>query len=777
MTKAVINSSLSKSKGQVILEYLALALCLCVIALRTTYTEGLSGQSANQSINPGGNVYSLSMSAVLILSLAVWFVWSSCSKRFLYRFTAIEIGLGLFVIAAIVAGFAAANKRAAITDFVTLLAPVLMAVLLVQILDSESKIKLVLAVIVALGVLSAYQCGDQLLYWNEQQIKFYQQNPQAVLAQQNITVNSFAHWLFEHRLYSKDVHGFFTTSNSAGSFALLACFAGVALFLEKVKHHKSGPSGPVQLIICGIVLAVVIFGLVITRSKGAIAASLVAAGMFIAYLLFADWLKAHKKAILIACLLLVLAGGTLAVLYGLTYNRLPGGNSMLVRWQYWRGAAKMVIDHPITGVGGGNFSSFYPRYKTPCALETVKDPHNFLLTIITQYGPIGLAGFLAFVFGPLWKLLFAAPSHRKWQMANPDLSGQVPFIILAVSFLIIIVTALLVIRPMILRLPTTGSREEEKAAVILVYVMPVVVFTAGFLLLTAALHSKRKTQNAKHNMNITTAALCCVVVGVLIHNTIDFAIFEPGVSTTFWAIIACMIASDFDRKGQRPFVLKPAFFVRIPAVAAGLILLWAYFHYALIPVARSTAKIREANKAVSNSKFERAHSLLAAAADDDTLSPRPLSLNGRLYLQRFYSSGPKQIDLLRRSEKCLLEAIERNRADFKNFERLSGVYTLLAETSGGQEKTDYLKRAFDNALLAIECYPGCGRLRIELAKIAEQLSKTNLAIEQYKKAIEIEDSYRSQFQLMYPDRKIFSRLGEEEYKNAKQRIEQLLAGP
>ena len=776
MTKAVINSSLSKSKGQLILEYVALALCLCVIALRTTYTEGISGQLANQSTNPGGNVYSLSMSAVLILSLAVWFVWSSCSKRLLYRFTAIEIGLGLFVIAAIIAGFAAANKRAAITDFVTLLAPILMAVLLVQILDSQSKIKLVLAVIVALGVLSAYQCGDQLLYWNEQQIKFYQQNPQAVLAQQNITVNSFAHWLFEHRLYSKDVHGFFTTSNSAGSFALLASFAAVALLSEKIKNRKSWSSEPWQLVICGIILAVVVLGILITRSKGAIAASLVAAGMFTTYLLFADWLKAHKKAILITCLLSVLAGGCLVVLYGLTHNRLPGGNSMLVRWQYWRGAAKMVIDHPVTGVGGGNFSSFYPRYKTPCALETVKDPHNFLLTIITQYGPIGLAGFLALVFGPLWKLLFAAPAHRKWQMANPDLWGQVPFIIPAVTFLIVIVAALLVIRPMILRLPTTGSREEEKAAVIVVYVMPVVVFAAGFLALTAALHTKRKTQNAKHNMNITTGALCCVVIGVLIHNIIDFAIFEPGVSTTFWAIIACMIASDFDRKGQRPFVLKPALFVRIPAVAAGLILPWAYFHYAFIPVASSTAKIRAANQAVSNGEFERASDLLTAAAEDDYLSPIPLYLNARVYLQRFYGSGSKQTDLLLHSEKCLLKAIERNRTDFKNFERLSEVYTLLAETSTRQEKTDYLNKAFDNALLAIERYPGCARLRIERGKIAEQLGKTSLAIEQYKKAIEIEDSFRGQFRLMYPGREIISRLGEEEYKNAKQRIKQLLTG-
>ena len=79
---------------------------------------------------------------------------------------------------------------------------------------------------------------------------------------------------------------------------------------------------------------------------------------------------------------------------------------MLVRWQYWQASAKMYADHFLTGVGPGNFAYFYPRYKLPAALETVTDPHNFLLTILTQFGPLGLVGFLALIFVPLWKIIF-----------------------------------------------------------------------------------------------------------------------------------------------------------------------------------------------------------------------------------------------------------------------------------------------------------------------------------------------------------------------------------
>ena len=62
-------------------------------------------------------------------------------------------------------------------------------------------------------------------------------------------------------------------------------------------------------------------------------------------------------------------------------------------------------------------------------------------------------------------------------------------------------------------------------------------------------------------------------------------------------------------------------------------------------------------------------------------------------------------------------------------------------------------------------------------EIAEKLGQTDVAIEQYEKAVDIEDSFRVQFRLMYPGWEMFSRLGEEKYKNAKQRIKELCEQP
>ena len=783
MTIAKTNSNPSKSKGLVYVEYVLFAVCLCVIALRTTLTEAPNVQSANQLINISGGMYSLSISAVLISSCVIWFVWSFCSKRFLYRFSTVEIGLCLFIIASLIAGFAAANKRAAITDFVVLTAPVFMALLLVQILDSNAKIKLLLVVIAALGVVSAWQCAEQFFSSNQATIDQYEQAPEAMLEPLGIQPGTFAQMLFEHRIYSRGVRGFFTTSNSAGSFAIMASFAAIALFIEKLKNRKSGTSGPRPLVACGIAVAAVLFGLVITRSKGAIIAFLIASVMFVVSLRFGNHLKAHRKTILIVCLLLVVIGGCLLVSYGLTHDRLPGGNSMLVRWQYWYAAARMYADHPLTGVGPGNFAHFYPHYKPAGALETVSNPHNFLLTILTQYGPLGLAGFLAMILLPLWIAISPAPATP----SQKSHTSKLTFRKLAIPFAIIISVGLLLIRAVVMPAIPPGPFDVMLYVILILYVAPVIAFIVGFWLLTIrsqnpAPASRKQGSDARilplqvvsrGQESVFRSALFCAVAGVLIHNTIDFAIFEPGVFTTLWAAIASLIALD-----SRPqFALKPAPLTKTLIVSAALVLIWICFNYALIPVAKSTAKIKLAHKAVANGLFQKAHNLLNNAAADDYLSSAAPSLNGRLYLQRFSSAVVKQNNLLLQAEKCLLAAIERDRADFKNFEQLTKVYTLLAGNSTQQVKTNWLNKAFDTGLLAVERYPGCGRLRIELAKIAEQLGKTNTALRYYEKAIEIEDSYRRQFRIMYPGREIFSRLGEEKYKNAKQRIKFLSEQP
>ncbi len=758
MTQNQISSNFPKSRPLVFLEYLLFAACLAVIALRTTFTEGLTAQSLTQPINIGDNAYSLSVSAVLILSFVLWLVCSVLSGRFSCRLSAIEIGLGLFCAAAVIAGFAAANKRAAITNSIVLIAPVLMAVLLVQIMDSQAKVKLLLCVVAALGLVSAWQCSEQFFSSNQAMIDQYRQAPETILGPLGIKPGSFQQMLLEHSLYSKDIRGFFTTGNSAGCFAMLASFAAIALFIDKFKNRKSEPPANRGLVTCGLALVIILAGLILTHSKGAIAASVIAAALFIIYLLFATWLKAHRKVILAGVLLAGFAGLYTIVSYGLAHGRLPGGNSMLVRWQYWCTSARMFTDHWLTGIGPGNFAHFYTHYKPAAALETVSDPHSFPLSILTQFGPLGLIGFLAMILLPLWRVSFAArhslPNIDQTKPASKKL---------AICLAIVISLALLLIRPLIIPLTIDARADVMLYIRFVLYIAPVAIFIVGFLLLVPAVKTDKTT--------IVTAALFCACLGVLFHNLIDFAIFEPGVSTVFWAIIAALVAADANQNKRPHLLLRPKPFARVLIAIAGVIAIGAYFHYALIPIAKTCAKTKLAMRLMQAGAYP--HQLLHDAAKNDPLDPAPVNLNGRLYLQHYNETSPKQPGLLNQAAACFMIAARRDKADFKNYQKLAEVYNLLAQCQTKSPKTYWLEEAFDYARNAIELYPGSGRLRIELAETAEKLDRTGAAIEQYKKAVEIEDAYRSQFRIMYPKAKMFSRLGQEEYQLAKQRIEQL----
>jgi O-antigen ligase len=764
-----------KSKGLVWFEYALLTVCLSVVALRTTLSEGPAMQSTGVGANAGDSLYSLSISTILIFSFALWVTWSFCGRRFSYRPTGVEIGLGILCVGAVAAGFAAADKRLALSDVTVFLAPALMALLMVQILDSLAKTKLVLIVIATLGIVSAYQGTEQFFFSNQATIEQYQKNPKSLLEPLGIEPGSFQQFMFEHRLYSEGVRGFFTTRNSAGSFTLMAFFAAFALFLDKLRKRKADRPLRAHLLGGGLAAALVLASLVLTRSKGAIAGLFLGMAVLVVLHYFGSRLRAHRKAVLAACGLLVIGGSGVLVAYGLSHGRLPGGNSMLVRWQYWHAAAKMYADHPLAGVGPGNFANYYPHYKPAAALESVSDPHNFPLSLLTQYGPFGLIGFLAMVLVPLWR---ATSGESSAGLAKSDAKTGRPrhgpaFRTLAGAFVIIIPAALLLVRPMLMRAGANETLDVVIYVIVTMYVAPAAVFVVGFVLLAGPLGEKPDAASAMWDRR-TVAALSCAILGVGLHNLTDFAIFEPGVLTTFWIVMACLIAIDSHASRRAQLDLKAPPIAKVLVVAGALGLGYAYLNYVLVPVARSTNAMNRANQAISAGQFESAHRLLDEAAEDDPLSAAALSFDGRLYLHQFDSGRSDNTQLLTQAAECLRAAVARNNASFKDFEHLTDVYASLAEFSPPAQQNNWYNKAFDAASLAIERYPDSGRLHFKLARIAEHMGKTATAIEQYKRAIEIENQYRAQFKLMYPERtQVVSRLGEDRYQLALKRVKEL----
>jgi O-Antigen ligase len=748
-----------------VLESVLLGLCLCVMALRATYTEA---PTANTSTLPGSltdTIYSLTISGLLIAALLLWLVRGLWRGNLTYHVTGIEIGLGLFLLAGAISGFSATDKRLAITHTMMLLGPIVAAILLVQLLDSAARIRLVLLVIGALGIVSAYRCVEQIRTDNQWTIEEYEKAPKAFLDKSNMTfeLDSLQHFMFEHRLYSRDVSGFFTTSNSAASFSLMAAFAAFALLLIRPVEGKSKTSRTHPLLYPGLATAIVVAGLLLTQSKGGILGGLVAASLFGLWFLLRRWLAAHRKTALIlfgTLVLIVISGvGYAAVSYGLEHGRLPGGNSMLVRWQYWRATAQMVADHPVTGIGPGNFAQNYPHYKPAAALESVADPHNFPLSFLAQYGPLGLIGFLVMVLVPLGTNAISAAKDGTLQADRPSSSARR----LILTMLGVMIATMLLIRPILIPTASDGAGEVMLYAIVVLYVAPVAAFLIGFLLLAAPLESEFAEREGSA-WTPTVVLLACSIVGVLVHNLIDFAIFEPGVWTAFWMLIACLSAAGIRRRRRCPITLPNRPALRPVALVFALVIAGAYFHFVWHPVYSTTTKIQQAQYAASRGQREQAHRLLDAASAADPLSSASLSLNGRLYLQESEYAGGSRAVPLKKAATCFQKATDLDPADYKNYEKAGMVHHLLGQN----------QQAYDWYLKAAQRYPGCGRLHFQLGQIADRFDGPNEAQQHYAVAVRVEEAFRAQFREMYPEREnVVSRLGEANYQLAKRRIEEL----
>jgi hypothetical protein len=165
------------------------------------------------------------------------------------------------------------------------------------------------------------------------------------------------------------------------------------------------------------------------------------------------------------------------------------------------------------------------------------------------------------------------------------------------------------------------------------FIPPVAAFIFGLFFLKKLLQPNGQANPDKKYYEFFPDLILVALLGVLLHGMTDYAIFEPGVFTTFWFLMASLIAANSLKKPQRVCSFKPAPFIKMTTIITAFIICSALINYALIPVAVTTKEIEESNNAISLGRLEYAHDLLDSAAKDDKLSSLASSMNARLYMQ------------------------------------------------------------------------------------------------------------------------------------------------
>lgn len=284
-------------------------------------------------------------SATLLIFLLVWLLRRGLP---LEKITFIRLPLILFILALLISLVFSTNKMVSLKELYKYISGV-MLLLVGASLATEDRNKVIQCLVwasFAIGILAIYQ------YF------FGFKHLLAYMSQQGINDQFALDYISQKRIFFP-----FATPNILGGY--LAMMLPLA-FTQKKKY----------LFIIPIVIA-----LFLTKSLGAF---LALGTVCLFYLLITK--KLNKKILLFFFVLITLAVAVLILRLMTQKQHFHPAFSALMRLDYWKETWKIILTHPLTGLGIGNFS-----------LPTSRYAHNSYLQIWAEMGILGIVAILWFV--------------------------------------------------------------------------------------------------------------------------------------------------------------------------------------------------------------------------------------------------------------------------------------------------------------------------------------------------------------------------------------------
>ena len=442
---------------------------------------------------------------------------------------------------------------------------------------------------------------------------------------------------------------------------------------------------------------------------------------------------------------------------------------MLVRWQYWTASAAMAMDMPVWGTGGGNYATYYLTYKNPAAPETINDPHNWVFSLLCRFGVIGLAAMGCALIRPVGRLFASglAPAEScggagrrgggRW-FRRARFGGGL--------------AVMVGVRSALFDLAGPGSASAEQAAAFFL----MIVIPAGIVAVVFGLLRFSGVGDVSvHRLNPgLVVSIACGLGAVLVHNLVDFALFEPGVWTLFWLVGAAglSLAAGSDPDGG----FRVAALGRRQRIAAGVLPVMVCGVIAAVVIVPPVRRGALVYRAMGSAGAVEAAGLFAQATAVDRLSPSAAVTGARVMLHRFgQRPGAKDMSLLESSRVFAETAIARTASDPRPRRLLGDILLALAETAAHEgERLAFQERAYAALQAALARYPGSDMLCYRLGVLAETLGRDAEAAAYLERALAIETAYRAQFRVMYPAQaEVVSRLGPTVYADLIERLERL----
>lgn len=737
----------------------ALLLLTSSIAARPLMRESLSLERfdilTGAPLVHAGPLLSALVWALILTAAALWALAEIRHPRG-WRITGLEPGAAIVAVAAWVSCATAADVRAAVNEAAQITALLTGTVLLAQLLRAAWQQRLVLAALGASGVVFAFEAAQQWLFEYEQTIALYYEQvaAQSAAPAAKDPLAGPARALAEARLAAREASGFFAHSGLAGEALLLMGLAIIALAVARWRSAEQPPERAFA-VFTGVVGLSVLAALPLTGSRASVAALGVAALLALAGRSLAHRIRAHPGRFLLAGLMatLVLTAGV--VVYGVVRGGLPGA-SLQFRWRYWSNALCMIADHPWTGVGGGNFGYYYPRYMAPQDLEEVRDPHNPVVRAAAEWGILGGVGGVLLLVGAATALALPAGAPLDLSTsANPPPGRPLRWAAALVPVILVLRLAALDYLP----------GEPLAPAIVVMALTPVGIWALAFVALT--LDTNRLDRFADRPLRGLTPGIGIALVAFLLADSISFGLWHGGVGTVAGAVFAVALVAK--RGGWRVGPSRVGAVAALVCVGAGAGV-WASL--IVWPVGRAWWHIEQARLlAARGAPAERVLEAYAAAthADPwDAIAPREAA---DWLIERQPPDAPSARAILARAEQFAQIALQRNGEHFGHW----WLAARIAVARGQLEASPrYCRLGVELAREALKRYPNnpwnharLGELLLAAARCCETRDLTRQALSAFRRALELN--------ARRPPNETFRRFGPEAIEHIRARINETQA--
>ncbi len=411
---------------------------------------------------------------------------------------------------------------------------------------TPNRRSLAISVLASLAAVLAFKGLYQHYVEIPQTVTQFTRHPNRWLANIGIRPGSSAVRLFISRLKSREVTGFGSDNDQFGEALIPLVLLSLMLSLawwwwrkpaadrietRKASRHRgewqTAADATQTTIIIGCVwsaLVLVGLGLVLyfTRSKGSIAATGLCISAMVVGLALSPQIARLRYRLFALLVIIAAAGAAALIACGILLHGLPT-KDLLFRWQYWNGAAGIIIHHIWHGVGLNNFGYYYTRYKWPSAPEDVKDPHNVLVRIASELG-LPAAIIFTLLLGLAFYLIFRPPTREQASSRTPPILAIVGFV--AVWWM------------------CDDLNRMVGAGKAIPYILELSILYAAIAIIALAVVCQLLSCMTPEYRRKIEIALAIGAGGMLLYDQINLALVTGSVAMLFWAVLAIAQPQD-----------------------------------------------------------------------------------------------------------------------------------------------------------------------------------------------------------------------------------------